>query len=646
VTRFINDNARRRLTTMKQGPFSLLCNSLQSGAIDRRQFIERATALGVGASVAIFCANASVLASAGGSRNGLAVYAGQDGTPVASPVAGAGKAPDAGTESQTRGAGGELKMLQWQAITMLDGHRATGTKDFLASDIINEPLIRYLPDGTMLANLLTEVPSVEGGTLAKDLTNVTLKLLPGVLWSDGTPFTAKDVRFTWQWVTTESNSAVDITAWQIIKDIEVKDDLTAVVTYKEPSATWFDPFAGGNNGHILPSHVFKDDPTNANEAFMTSPIGTGPYVIDTFSPNDTATFKANDKYRDANKPFFASIQIKGGGDAASAARAVLETGDYQYAWNLQVEPDILAAMITESSPGQLITQKGTSVERIHLNFSDPNKDVDGQRSEKNTPHPFLTDAKVREALNLAVPRDLIASKFYGPGQPATANILTGLEAFDSTTTSWEFNLDKANKILDDAGWAKNGDVRSKDGVELSMTYATTINQVRQKTQAVVKQAFEALGAKVQLVQVDGGIFFDSGAGNDQNIGHFYWDIQMYTNNATSPVPISFMTDWYAGPEGSNIAQKSNSWQGTNRQRWVNQEFDTLYEKLQKVTDLETAFSLLKQMNDAIIGEHAVIPQVNRSADTYAISNQLRNDNIALGVGFEYSYWNIANWNFV
>ncbi|MGB3305434.1 MAG: peptide ABC transporter substrate-binding protein [Thermomicrobiales bacterium] len=630
---------------MKNGPFAQLCDSLKSGAIDRRQFIERATALGVGAGVAVFCANASVLASSGG-RNGMAIYAGQDGTPAASPVAGAGKAPDAGTEGQTRGAGGELKMLQWQAITMLDAHRATGTKDFLASDIINEPLIRYLPDGSMLANLVTEVPSVEGGTLAKDLTSATFKLLPGVTWSDGTPFTAKDVKFTWQWVTTEANGAVDITAWQIIKDIEVVDDLTAKVTYKEPTATWFDPFAGGNNGHIIPSHVFNDDPTNANESFMTNPIGTGPYKLESLTPNDTAIFVANDKYREPNKPFFAKIQIKGGGDAASAARAVLETGDYDYAWNLQVEPKILEEMISPDGPGQLITEKGTSVERIHLNFSDPNKEVDGQRSQKDTPHPFFTDAHVREALNLAVPRDLIASQFYGPGQPATSNILTGLKAFDSPNTSWEFNLDKANKILDDAGWAKDGDVRKKDGVELSMTYATTINQVRQKTQAVVKQAFEALGCKVQLVQIDGGIFFDSSAGNDQNIGHFYWDIQMYTNNATSPVPISFMADWYAGPNGSNIAQKENGWQGTNRQRWVNADFDALYEKLQKVTDLETAFSLLIQMNDIIIGDRAVIPQVNRSADTYAISRKLRNENVALGVGFEYSYWNIANWNFV
>ena len=144
------------------------------------------------------------------------------------------------------------------------------------------------------------------------------------------------------------------------------------------------------------------------------------------------------------------------------------------------------------------------------------------------------------------------------------------------------------QILDDAGWTKDGDVRSKDGVELVINYGTSINAVRQKTQAVVKQAFENIGIKVNLDQVDAGTFFDSGDGNDRNISHNYWDISMYTNNPGSPVPISWFVSWYAGPDGSNIAQKSNGWQGQNYQRWINPEWDALFESLQAETDLEAA----------------------------------------------------------
>src|SRR5665811_2364731 len=581
-----------RMSQSGKTPFRDLVDTFQHGDIDRRQFLARASALGVGTTVALFLANAGPVIASGGSRNGFAFYA-QDATPAA----GAPGFPDTGMEGRTRGEGGELRLIQWQAPTLLNAHRSTGTKDFMASDIINEPLMRYAEDGSLLPNLITAVPSVENGLLAEDLSSATFSLLPDVLWSDGEPFTARDVQFTWEWIVTESNASVSFGIWDVIESIEVVDDVTATVTFRNPSAAWFDPFTGGNNGHIYPAHAFSD------------------------------------------------VTIKGGGDAASAARSVLQTGEYDYAWNLQVEPAVLAEM-EAGGQGEIVTVPGTSVERLHINFSDPRTEVDGQFSEMNTPHPFLTDPAVREALNLAVDRELIAREFYGEGQPPTANILAGLNAFDSPNTSWSFDLEAAAKTLDDAGWVLDGDTRAKDGIELNITYATSVNQVRQKTQAVIKDDWNSIGVKVQLEQIDAGIYFDSSAGNTQNIGHMYWDINMYTNKATSSVPISYMQDWYAGPDGENIAQASNEWQGTNRQRWSNADYDAAFNQLLTATDLEQAYALLIQLNDIIINDRAVIPEVNRSADTYAISNRLVKENVGLGVGLEYNYWNIANWNTV
>jgi len=629
---------------MSHGVLSNLYKQLSDGSISRRQFIERATATGIGAATAVFIANGAAIAAAGGSKNGFAVYASQDGTPAPAPT-GTVRRPEFGTEGQTRGAGGELRIIQHQAPTTANAHSSVGTKDFLAGSIVQEPLMSYMPDGEIVATLVTEVPAVENGLLAEDLSTVTFKLQEGVLWSDGQPLTSRDVQFTWQWITTPSNNSVNITTWEVIENIDTPDPLTAVVTFKNPTATWFEPFTGGTYAPIMPAHVFGDDPANANPEFITNPIGTGPFVITNFSPNDQVTYTANENYREPNKPFFSSVLLKGGGDAASAARAVLETGEYQYAWNLQVEPAILESMVSEGGPGVLVSEIGTSVERIHINFSDPNTEVDGQRSEKNTPHPFLTDPAVRGAMNLAVPRQLITDEFYGLASRTTANILTGLESFESPNTSWEFNLDKANAMLDSGGWTKEGDVRTKDGVELVMSYATSINGPRQKTQAVVKQAFESIGIKVNLDQVDAGPFFDSSEGNDRNIGHNYWDITMYTNNPSSPVPTSFMLSWYAGPEGRNIAQRSNAWQGQNYQRYSNPEFDAMYDSLVKATDIEEASQTLIAMNDILITDVVIIPEVNRPSDTYAISSQLNNDNVAKGVGFEQNYWNIANWNF-
>jgi peptide/nickel transport system substrate-binding protein len=640
---------------MTEGPLSRLYTQLSDGSISRRDFIARASATGVGLGTALFMANAAVISAAGGSRNGFAVYAGQDGTPAASPTAGVGVPPSFGTEGQTRGEGGELRLIQWQAATMANAHVSTGTKDFLTACMVQEPLMHYLPDGSIIPCLITEVPAVENGLLAEDLSTVTFTLQEGILWSDGEPLTSRDIQFTWEWITNQDNASISITTWSVISAIETPDELTAVVSFATPSASWFEPFVGGTNGNILPAHAFNDEPISENNPeFLLFPIGTGPYVITELIPNDRVSLEMNENYREANKPFFSTINVKGGGDAASAARAVLQTGDYDFAWNLQVEPAILLDLagtsalgeVNTDNPGLLVSEPGTSVERIHIQFADPNIEVDGQRAEMNTPHPYMTDPAVRQALNKAVPRQLITDEFYGLAARTSPNILTGLDSFDSPNTSWEFNVEAATQILEDAGWVMDGDVRAKDGVQLIINYGTSINPVRQKTQAVVKQAFEAIGFKVNLDQVDAGIFFDSSEGNDRNTSHMYWDMAMWTNNPVSPVPASFFTSWYSGEDRSNIAQKSNGWSGNNSQRWVNADFDTAYEELLVQTTLEGANEKLITLNDILINEVVVIPEVNRPADTYAISQRLNNDNVALGVGYELSYWNIANWRTV
>jgi peptide/nickel transport system substrate-binding protein len=287
-----------------------------------------------------------------------------------------------------------------------------------------------------------------------------------------------------------------------------------------------------------------------------------------------------------------------------------------------------------------------AVERVLVNFSDPDKEVNGERAEMNTPHPFLTDKAVRQALSLASDRETMSNQFYlgGEQEPPGKNILTGIAALESPNISpLEFNLDKANQVLDEAGWAKNGDVREKDGVQLKVKYFTSINAVRQKNQAVNKSNWEKAGFQVTLGQVDAGVYFDSAAGNDQNASHFYRDLEMYTNNPSSTFPLTYVQSWYAGPDGINIAQKANGWSGVNEARYANPEFDALYESVLKETDVEKAAEAFVKMNDIVINDIVVIPLVTRAAEKYAIINSLRPENIAGGL-FEALYWNIANWN--
>ena len=105
---------------------------------------------------------------------------------------------------------------------------------------------------------------------------------------------------------------------------------------------------------------------------------------------------------------------------------------------------------------------------------------------------------MRDALNVAIDRELISEQFYGDGELAEANALAGNPFFVSPNTSWEFNLEAAAQFLEEGGWTLDGDVRTKDGVELALTFATPINQVRQKTQQVIKADLESIGFKVEL----------------------------------------------------------------------------------------------------------------------------------------------------
>jgi peptide/nickel transport system substrate-binding protein len=611
--------------THQTGPFGALYEQFKAGRISRRDFLAGATKLGVAAPVTLFVMNATK----------VDVAHAQDAAPA--------ERPAFNTENQTRGSGGELRMLQWQGVTHFGLHTATGTKDQLGASLVTEPLLSYLPDGTLSATLAAEVPSVENGGLAEDFSSVTYKLKEGVLWSDGTPFTADDVVFTWQWITNTENSAIDFTTYEIISAAEAIDPLTVKITFATPQRAWYLPFVGSYLGSIYPKHVLEAGP-DAYAAFILNPVGTGPYIVESFQSNSQVVYAINQNYREPNKPFFERVNIIGQGDSTSAAQGVLETGDFDFAWNLQTETAILNALV-ENGIGTVQASPATNVERLLINFSDPDDESMGERSHKDVPHPIWSDIKCRQALSLATDRDTIATQFYlgGDAEPGAKNILTGLAAFESPNTSYEFNLEKAAALLDEAGWVLDGDVRKKDGREFAITYSTSINQVRQKTQAVNKQNLESIGIKVTLKQVDAGIFFDSAAGNEQNAQHFYEDLLMYTNGPSSIVPLSYMDSWYAGPDGSNISQKSNNWGSRNESRYANADYDAMFEECRNATDPEVQAGLFVQMNDHLINEVVIVPEVARAAEKYAIINTLNNDNIA-ATFLEALYWNIANWN--
>src|SRR5437870_606979 len=278
-----------------------------------------------------------------------------------------------------RGGGGALKTLWWQGATLLNPHFATGTKDQDGSRIFYEPLASWDPDGNLSATLAAEIPTAQNGGVAKDGKSVTWKLKKGVVWHDGKPFTADDCVFTWEYVADPATASTNIGTYKDCK-VDKLDSHTIKVSFAKPTPFWADAFVGVR-GMILPKHLFEPfKGAKSREAPMNlKPVGTRPYKFVDFKPGDIVRGELNPSYHMPNRPFFDTIEMKGGGDAVSAARAVIQTGEYHYAWNMQVEDDILKRM-EQGGKGHADIVAGGNIEHIQCNFTDPHKEVDGERS--------------------------------------------------------------------------------------------------------------------------------------------------------------------------------------------------------------------------------------------------------------------------
>jgi len=533
-----------------------------------------------------------------------------------------------------RGGGGALKVLWWQGATLLNPHFAVGTKDQEGSRIFYEPLAGWDEDGNLMPMLAAEVPSRENGGLAADGMSVTWKLKQGVKWHDGKPFTADDVVFNWQYSSDPATAAVTIGSYKDVK-VEKVDDFTVRVIFAKPTPFWADAFVG-TRGMLIPKHLFADyiGAKSRDAPANLKPVGTGPYKFVDFKPGDMVRGEINPDYHVANRPHFDSIEMKGGGDAVSAARAVIQTGEYDYAWNMQVEDEILQRL-EKGGKGVAVITPGGNIEHIQLNSTDPWTEVDGERSSLKTKHPFLSDPAVRQALAMLVDRKSVEDHIYGRTGSATGNFLNNPERVRSKNTKWEFNVEKASKLLEDAGWKKGPDgVRAKDGKKLKLVYQTSINTPRQKNQAIVKQACQKAGIDVELKSVTASVFFSSDVANPDTYAKFYCDIQMYTTTMTQPDPEVFMnqfTSW-------EVATKENKWQGRNITRWKSEEYDKTFRAAEGELDPVKRSALFIRMNDLACGEQVVIPVVYRPR-VAAISSKLK----ASLSGWDNDFWNLKDW---
>jgi peptide/nickel transport system substrate-binding protein len=540
--------------------------------------------------------------------------------------------------------GDEVTILYWQAVSTLNPFLSGGTKDLHGASLILEPLARYDENAIMVPWLAQDIPTLENGGISEDLTTITWVLKEGLVWSDGTPVTAEDAVFSWQYCVDEATGCSQITNFTDVTNVEAVDDLTIRITFGVPKPFPYGPLVGSTSTLIQKAQFENCIGAAAQSCTEQNfgPIGTGPYMVEEFRPDDVVVYVPNPNYR-GDPPYFQRVTLKGGGDAESAARAVLETGEADYAWNLQVQPQILAQM-EAAGLGEILAVFSTGVERIHINWTNPDPALGENRSlwteDGSNTHPFLTDPAVYQALSMAIDRNIINEQLYGAAGRPTCNLLAAPPIYASTNNDACLTQDiaGANALLDEAGIVDtDGDgVREKDGVPLRLLYQTSTNAVRQAAQALVKDWWEQIGVETELRNIDAAVFFGGDPASPDTYNKFYADVQMFTNTFDGTDPESYMAQWAC----SEMPLPENNWLGNNISRWCSPEYDALVAQLAQTVVLEERAAIAIQMNDLIVQGGGAIPLIHRGAVS-AKSNTL--EGVIFNPDWDSQLWNIADW---
>ena len=543
-------------------------------------------------------------------------------------------------QERERGSSGHLNMIYWQAISTMNVFLSGGTKEMNAASIVLEPLARFDNMGELTPWLVDEVPTLDNGGVSEDLKSITWVLSEGLLWSDGTEVTADDVVFTWEYCTHPEGGCAYRDRFAGVESVEAVDDRTIVVSFEDATPNPYLPFVGAGSP-IIQRAQFQDctgtrapECTDANFA----PIGTGPYVVTDFRPNDVVQFEANPNYRVPTQPYFQTITWAGGGDAAGAARAVFQTGEMDYAWNLQLAPEVIEQM-EAGGRGELLVDFGPLMERIEINFTDPSPSLpEGERATRQHPHPILSDIRVREALSLAIDREVLTEIGFGPmGQP-TCNFIVAPPAMASPNNDACLvqDIDRANELLDEAGWEMGSDgIRTRDGERLELLFQTSTNAVRQDFQALIQQWWREIGIDTRLRNIDAGVFFGSDPGSPDTYLKFYADVQMYASLFEGTDPTPHLEQRRCGRE----PQPDTQWQGQNINRYCNEEYDALWSELNREPDPDRRVELVIALNDMFVQDFAHLPLVARGRVSAASTTV---GGIVMNV-WDSEHWNQAEW---
>lgn len=541
-----------------------------------------------------------------------------------------------------RGSAGDLNIISAWGAQIANPYLTTSGS---AAGLVLEPLAYRNVDGDLVPVLAAEIPTLENGGVAEDFMTVTWKLRDDVVWSDGTPFTAGDVVFTFEYCSNPETGCTRAQDFAPVAAMEAVDAHTVLFTYKFPKAYTYDAFVQIATP-ILQKAQFENC---AGTAAMTcgeqnmNPIGTGPYTVTEFSADDVAVYTANENYRDPDKPYFGSVTIKYGGDHVTAARSVTETDEYDIGMNTLLTRDLMENIQANATTGQLKTGGVTITEHYILNKS--NNRIEGDLKSEwdggNNPHPFWNTPEIVRALSLAIDRETYADRIHGIKGFPTCNFINRPPQYVSSTFDEDClkqDVEGAMALLDSVGAVDtDGDgVREFNGEEMSVILHGEGGPMTEGIMGLLKQWWEAIGLEVELKVTDPATYFSRDPVSPDTFWKFYADIQFSGISAIGGPDPQLILSFYTTQA---MMSAENNWSGDNIPRYSNQEYDALFGELLGTPLGERRYEIVQRMSDLLFESGASVA-LNGVGSVYAVGNDI--------VGFEVNGWDsefatIADW---
>jgi peptide/nickel transport system substrate-binding protein len=446
----------------------------------------------------------------------------------------------------------------WRRVSFAD---AENLNPILSSENASSNVTAMLFPGLVgqdpfTGELTPEGALAESWSVSDDGLVWTFNLRQNITWSDGDPVDAADFKFTYDAIASDTVESVRKYILEGVASIETPDPYTVVVTYETVRCD-----ALGNLGlGLLPSHLYAEDFSD----IMTSPlneaptVSAGPFIFNSWTRDDALTLERNPDYWEGAPNMEGMI-----------FRVIPDTGT-QLAQLQANEIDTMGL-----DPSQLETARGIpdteifnfqddGYDYIALNLANPENALPGQDEEgalvEQDPHPILSDINVRKAIAHSLDYQTIIDQVYlGQGYQMAANVLPAVSwAYNEAIQPYEFNLDTAAQLLEEAGWTdSDGDgIRDKDGAPLALSLLTNAgNNVREDLGALVQDQLGQVGFDIDFESIDFGVMVERMLGQQYDMVIIGWtglgtdpndDAFWHTKNDTPGSGFNFIS--YHNPE--------------------------------------------------------------------------------------------------